>query len=67
MYDVSNILDLHRGKLSCYYFTKCCTVYGYEADRRIFVTDGSGTDTFSGWCRDGNLVYITSLMITIVF
>lgn len=53
LYDVSNILDLHRSKLSCYYFTKCCTVYGYEADRRIFVTDGSGTDTFSGYCADG--------------
>lgn len=53
LYDVSNILDLHKSKLSCYYFTKCCTVYGYEADRRIFVTDGSGTDTFSGYCADG--------------
>lgn len=53
IYDVSNILDLHRSKLSCYYFTKCCTVYGYEADRRVFVTDGTGTDTFSGYCADG--------------
>ena len=53
MYDVQNILDLHKGKLSCYYFTKACTVYGYEADRRVFVSDGSGADTFSGYCADG--------------
>lgn len=50
IYDVTNIVEAHRGKLSCYYFTKACTVYGHESNRRIFVTDGSGTDTFSGDC-----------------
>jgi hypothetical protein len=50
IYDVSNIVESHRGKLSCYYFTKTCTVYGHESNRRVFVSDGSGTDTFSGDC-----------------
>lgn len=40
-------------RLACYYGTKCVTVYGYESDRRIFLTDGSSTDTFSGLTLDG--------------
>lgn len=48
--NVDSIVESHRGKLSCYYFTKACTVYGHESNRRVFVSDGSGTDTFSGEC-----------------
>lgn len=40
-------------RLACYYGAKCVTVYGYESDRRVFVTDGSNTDTFSGLTQDG--------------
>ena len=40
-------------RLSCYYGTKAATVYGYESDRRIFVTDGTSKDTFSGVTKDG--------------
>lgn len=40
-------------RLSCYYGTKCVAVYGYESDRRIFVSDGTNTDTFSGVTMDG--------------
>lgn len=40
-------------RLSCYYGTKAVTVYGYESDRRIFVTDGTSKDTFSGVTKDG--------------
>lgn len=40
-------------RLACYYGTKCVTVYGYEADRRIFLSDGTGVDTFSGVTSDG--------------
>lgn len=35
-------------RLACYYSTKAATVYGYENDRRIFLTNGSNCDTFSG-------------------
>ena len=40
-------------RLGCYYGAKCVTVYGYESDRRVFVTDGSNTDTYSGVTMDG--------------
>lgn len=40
-------------RLACYYGTKCVTVYGYESDRRVFLTDGTNTDTFSGVTLDG--------------
>ena len=35
-------------RLACYYSTKATTVYGYENDRRVFVTNGTNSDTFSG-------------------
>lgn len=41
------------GKMSCYYYTQYSTVYGYGDDRRIFVTDGSSSDTYSGVTKDG--------------
>lgn len=41
-------------RLACYYATKATTVYGYENDRRVFVTNGSNTDTFSGRPKDPN-------------
>lgn len=40
-------------KLACYYGAKCVTVYGYESDRRIFVSDGTNKDTYSGITLDG--------------
>lgn len=40
-------------KLGCYYGAKCVTVYGYESDRRVFVSDGTNKDTFSGVTLDG--------------
>lgn len=40
-------------KLGCYYGAKCVTVYGYESDRRIFVSDGTNKDTYSGVTLDG--------------
>lgn len=40
-------------RLACYYGTKCVTIYGYESDRRIFLSDGTNTDTFSGVTMDG--------------
>lgn len=40
-------------KLACYYGAKCVTVYGYESDRRIFVSDGTNKDTYSGVTLDG--------------
>ena len=41
-------------RLACYYSTKATAVYGYENDRRIFVTNGNNTDTFSGKPADSN-------------
>ena len=41
-------------RLGCYYGAKCVTVYGYESDRRVFVSDGSNKDTYSGVCMDGS-------------
>ena len=40
-------------KLGCYYGAKCVTVYGYESDRRVFVSDGTNKDTYSGVTMDG--------------
>ena len=40
-------------KLACYYGAKCVTVYGYESDRRVFVSDGTNRDTYSGVTQDG--------------
>lgn len=40
-------------KLACYYGAKCVTVYGYESDRRIFISDGTNKDTYSGVTLDG--------------
>lgn len=40
-------------KLACYYGAKCVTVYGYESDRRVFVSDGTNKDTYSGVTQDG--------------
>lgn len=40
-------------RLACYYGAKCVTVYGYESDRRVFVSDGTAVDTFSGLTLDG--------------
>ena len=40
-------------KLGCYYGAKCVTVYGYESDRRVFVSDGTNKDTYSGVTIDG--------------
>lgn len=41
-------------RLACYYSVKATTVYGYENDRRVFVTNGTNTDTFSGRPVDPN-------------
>lgn len=41
-------------RLACYYSVKATTVYGYENDRRVFVTNGTNTDTFSGRPVDSN-------------
>ena len=41
-------------RLACYYGAKCVTVYGYESDRRVFVTDGTNRDTYSGVTQDGS-------------
>lgn len=40
-------------KLGCYYGAKAVTVYGYESDRRIFVSDGTNKDTYSGVTLNG--------------
>lgn len=40
-------------RLGCYYGVKCATVYGYESDRRVFVSDGTNKDTYSGVTMDG--------------
>ena len=40
-------------RLACYYGAKAVTVYGYESDRRVFVTDGTNKDTYSGVTQDG--------------
>lgn len=40
-------------RLGCYYGAKCVTVYGYESDRRVFVSDGTNKDTYSGVTQDG--------------
>ena len=40
-------------KLACYYGAKCVTVYGYESDRRVFVSDGTNKDAYSGVTLDG--------------
>lgn len=40
-------------RLGCYYGAKCVTVYGYESDRRVFVSDGTNRDTYSGVTLDG--------------
>lgn len=41
-------------RLACYYGAKCVTVYGYESDRRVFVSDGTNCDTYSGSTLDGS-------------
>ena len=41
-------------RLACYYSTKATTVYGYDNDRRVFVTNGTNVDTFSGRPVDPN-------------
>lgn len=41
-------------RLACYYGAKCVTVYGYESDRRVFLSDGSNCDTYSGATLDGS-------------
>lgn len=41
-------------RLACYYATHATTVYGYENDRRVFVTNGGNCDTFSGLPVDPN-------------
>ena len=41
-------------RLACYYSTKATTVYGYDNDRRVFVTNGGNADTFSGRPNDPN-------------
>lgn len=46
-------------RLACYYSTKATTVYGYENDRRVFVTNGTNVDTFSGRPVDPNYSTIT--------
>lgn len=40
-------------RLGCYYGAKCVTVYGYESDRRVFISDGTNKDTYSGVTMDG--------------
>lgn len=40
-------------RLACYYGAKCVTVYGYESDRRVFISDGTNRDTYSGVTQDG--------------
>lgn len=40
-------------RLGCYYGAKAVTVYGYESDRRVFVTDGTNKDTYSGITLNG--------------
>lgn len=40
-------------RLGCYYGAKAVTVYGYESDRRIFITDGTNKDTYSGVTLNG--------------
>ena len=40
-------------RLACYYGAKCVAVYGYESDRRVFVSDGTNKDTYSGVTTDG--------------
>ena len=39
-------------RLACYYATKATSVYGYENDRRVFITNGNNCDTFSGKPND---------------
>ena len=52
--DISSNKSLSEtAKLTCYYYTKCVSVYGYESDRRIFVSDGTNKDTYSGVTLDG--------------
>ena len=51
--DDINIQNKINARLMCYYNCKSACVYGYEADRRIFVTDGSAVDTFSGITSNG--------------
>ena len=46
-------------RLACYYATKAVTVYGFENDRRVFVTNGGNCDTFSGNPIDDNYNTIT--------
>lgn len=41
-------------RLACYYGAKCVTVYGYESDRRVFLSDGTNCDTYSGLTLDGS-------------
>lgn len=41
-------------RLACYYGAKCVTVYGYESDRRVFLSDGTNCDTYSGVTQDGS-------------
>ena len=41
-------------RLACYYGAKCVTVYGYESDRRVFLSDGTNCDTYSGATLDGS-------------
>lgn len=41
-------------RLGCFYGAKCVTVYGYESDRRVFVSDGTNKDTYSGVTMDGS-------------
>lgn len=41
-------------RLACYYGAKCVTVYGYESDRRVFLSDGTNCDTYSGVTLDGS-------------
>ena len=40
-------------RLGCYYGAKAVTVYGYESDRRVFVSDGTNKDTYSGITLNG--------------
>ena len=41
-------------RLACYYGAKCVTIYGYESDRRVFLSDGTNCDTYSGVTLDGS-------------
>ena len=40
-------------RLGCYYGAKAVTIYGYESDRRVFITDGTNKDTYSGVTLNG--------------